>query len=138
MRGTVQTNGMKPFPALLKRDYHKASVQHLPRHPNEFTGRLNQRNLDKRDQMEALVGKHLTCREPGGQASSMKRPRWGGADRKRNARTGAQTGSVRLALPLGVGALTRDRNSSPRCSDRAARGSLLPSTTRDRPTELDV
>ena len=47
--------------------YHRVSEQHLPRYLSEFTGRLNQRDLDTQDQMEAiaggLVGKRLTYTE---------------------------------------------------------------------------
>ena len=68
VRAAVHTNGIESFRALLKRGYHgtylKVSEQHLPRYLREFTGRLNQRDLDTRDQMEALadglVGKRLT------------------------------------------------------------------------------
>ena len=71
VRGTVHTNGIESFWALLKRGYHgtyhKVSEQHLPRYLREFTGRLNQRDLDTHDQMEALagglVGKRLTYTE---------------------------------------------------------------------------
>ena len=71
VRGAVHTNGIESFRALLKRGYHgtyhKVSEQHLPRYLREFTGRLNQRDLDTHDQMEALaggpVGKHLTYTE---------------------------------------------------------------------------
>ena len=68
MRGSVHTNGIECFRALLKRGYlrthHRVSEQHLPRYLSEFTDRLNQRDLDARGQMEAiasgLVGKRLT------------------------------------------------------------------------------
>ena len=68
VRGAVPTNGIESFWALLKRGYHgtypKVSDRHLPRYLREFTGRLNQRDLDTRDQMAALagglVGKRLT------------------------------------------------------------------------------
>ena len=44
--------------------YHKVSVQHLPRYLHEFTGRLNQRDLDTSEQLAGIargrVGKRLT------------------------------------------------------------------------------
>ena len=71
VRGSVHTNGIESFWALLKRGYHgtyhRVSEKHLPRYLSEFTGRLNQRDLDTQDQMEAiaggLVGKRLTYTE---------------------------------------------------------------------------
>ena len=49
------------------RTYHKVSDQHLPRYLREFTGRLNQRDLDTSEEMAALasglVGKRLTYTE---------------------------------------------------------------------------
>ena len=69
--GKLSTNGIESFWALLKRGYHgtyhKVSEKHLRRYLSEFTGRLNQRELDTCDQMEAiaggLVGKRLTYPE---------------------------------------------------------------------------
>ena len=71
VRGAVHTDGIESFRALLKRGYHgtyhKVSVQRLPRYPREVTGRLNQRDLDTRDQMASLagglVGKRLSHHE---------------------------------------------------------------------------
>ena len=71
VRGSVHTNGIESFRALLKRGYHgtyhRVSEQHLPRYLSEFTGRLNQRDLDTQEQMDAiaggLVGKRLTYTE---------------------------------------------------------------------------
>ena len=68
VRDGVHTNGIESLWALLKRGYHgtyhKVSEQHLPRYLREFTGRLNQRDLDTSEQMAALasglVGKRLT------------------------------------------------------------------------------
>ena len=60
LRGSVHTNGIESFWALLKRGYHgtyrNVSASHLPRYLSEFAGRLNQRGLDTRDQMDALAG----------------------------------------------------------------------------------
>ena len=68
VNGMVHTNGMETVWAMLKRSYvgthYHFSFKHLPRYVNEFTSRLNLRDLDTEDLMGALVrngvGKRLT------------------------------------------------------------------------------
>lgn len=67
VNGTVHTNGMESFWALLKRGhvgvYHSMSAKHLHRYVNEIAGRHNIRGADTEDQMAIIarqgVGKRL-------------------------------------------------------------------------------
>ena len=59
VRGSVNTNGVESFWAMIKRGYkgtyHKMSAKHLWRYVKEFVGRHNSRPLDTIDQMAAMV-----------------------------------------------------------------------------------
>ena len=83
-------------------------MQHLPRYLREFTDRLNQRDLDTRDQVEALaaglVGKRLSYHE-------LRRAKLAARNHPSKA---VRIGSTRNAFALGIYALTRHLNNSPR------------------------
>ena len=59
VRGTVHTNGMESFWAMLKRahkgTFHKISEKHLDRYVTEFAGRHNDRHSGTEQQMRNLV-----------------------------------------------------------------------------------
>lgn len=58
---------MESFWSTFKRGYygtyHRMSPKHLHQYLTEFTGRHNVREQDTIDQMLAIVGKRLLCRE---------------------------------------------------------------------------
>ena len=61
VRGSVHTNGIESFWAVLKRahkgTFHRLSAKHLHRYVDEFVGRHNMRDLDTLDQMALLASK---------------------------------------------------------------------------------
>ena len=63
VRGSVHTNGIESFWAVLKRahkgTFHRLSAKHLHRYVDEFVGRHNMRELDTLDQM-ALLARKMT------------------------------------------------------------------------------
>ena len=63
VRGSVHTNGIESFWAVLKRahkgTFHRLSAKHLHRYVDEFVGRHNMRELDTLDQM-AMLAKKMT------------------------------------------------------------------------------
>ena len=71
VNGEIHVNGMENFWSILKRGYkgiyHRMSPKHLQRYINEFTGRLNIRDLDTIEKMAmvsmGLFGKRLKRRD---------------------------------------------------------------------------
>ena len=68
VRGDVHTNGIESFWSMLKRahkgTFHKLNFKHLDRYVREFAGRHNMRELDTREQMEAVAKNMATKRLP--------------------------------------------------------------------------
>ena len=62
VRGSIHTNGIESFWAVLKRahkgTFHRLSAKHLHRYVDEFVGRHNMRELDTLDQM-ALIAENM-------------------------------------------------------------------------------
>ena len=71
VRGSIHTNGMESFWALLKRGYygtfHHFSNEHATRYVNELASRLNNQNCDTEDVLTITVknsiGKYLPYKE---------------------------------------------------------------------------